>query len=168
MAKYIQQVGGQLQERSGTSASAGGADAGKIVQLDSQGRLDQTLMPVGVGADTQIIVASEALAAGDFVNIHNVSGSARARKADGSQAGKEAHGFVLASAASGGNATVYFEGTNNQVTGQTPGVVFLSAVAPGQAAATAPTAAGQIVQQIGLATSTTAINFQFQVSIGLA
>jgi hypothetical protein len=167
MAKYIEQVGGQLRERSGLAASAGAADAGKIVQLDAQGKLDSTVMPVGVGADTQIIAASEALTAGDFVNIHNSTG-AKARKADAATPGKEAHGFVLATVTSGSNATVYFEGTNNQVTGQTPGVVFLSAAAPGQAVNAAPATAGQFVQQIGLATSATAINFQFQPSIVLA
>jgi hypothetical protein len=167
MAKYIEQVAGKLQEKSGLATSAGVADAGKIPQLDGAGRLDASLMPVGIGADTQVIVASEALAAGDFVNLHNATG-AKARKADGATPGKEAHGFVMAAVASAGNATVYFEGTNTQVAGQTPGVVFLSATTPGQATTIAPSTAGQIVQQIGLATSATTINFQFQQPITLA
>jgi hypothetical protein len=167
MAKYIEQVNGQLREKAGSAASAGAADAGKIVQLDAQGKLDSTLLPTGIGADTQQIVASEALTAGDFVNIHNNTG-AKARKADATTPGKEAHGFVLATVTSGSNATVYFEGTNNQVTGQTPGIVFLSAATPGQAVAAAPATAGQFVQQIGLATSATTINFQFQPPITLA
>jgi hypothetical protein len=157
MAKYIEQVAGQLREKVGSAVSLGAADAGKIVQLDAQGKLDSTLMPIGIGADTQIIVASEALTAGDFVNIHNSTG-AKARKADATTPGKEAHGFVLGTFTSGSNATIYFEGTNNQVTGQTPGIVFLSAAAPGQAVNAAPTTAGQFVQPIGLATSATAIN----------
>ncbi|RYF41284.1 MAG: hypothetical protein EOO27_46505, partial [Comamonadaceae bacterium] len=37
--------------------------------------------------------------------------------------GKEAHGFVLEAVANGAQANVYFEGTNTQVTGQTPGPV---------------------------------------------
>src|SRR5690606_35480393 len=61
--------------------SAGAADAGKLAMLDANGRLDSTMMPVGIGADTASIQASEALAAGDFVNIHSSSG-ARVRKAD--------------------------------------------------------------------------------------
>lgn len=167
MAKYIENVAGKLVEKSGTATSAGATDANKLAQLDAQGRLDSTLMPVGIGADTQVIVASEALAAGDFINVHDSSG-AKVRKADASTPGKEAHGFVLASVANAGNATVYFEGTNNQVTGQTPGIVFLSAVAPGQATDTAPSTAGQFTQAIGLATSATTVNFQFQPSITLA
>ena len=118
------------------------------------------------GADTALIAATEALAAGDFVNVYNSSG-AKCRKADASTVGKEAHGFILAAVDSGNNATVYFEGTNTQVTGHTPGVVFLSAT-PGLATSTAPSSAGNVVQRIGFATGTTAINFQSQVPIVLA
>jgi hypothetical protein len=124
------------------------------------------MMPTGIGADTALIAATEALAAGDFVNVYNSSG-AKCRKADASTAGKEAHGFVLAAVDSGNNATVYFEGTNTQVTGHTPGVVFLSAT-PGLATTTAPSSAGNVVQRIGFATGATAINFQSQVPIVLA
>ncbi len=147
------------------TTSAGAADAGKIPALDGAGRLDSTFMPVGIGADTAIIVASEDLAAGDFVNIYNSTG-AKCRKADATTAGKEAHGFVLAAVSLGNNATVYFEGTNTQVTGQTPGIVFLSTT-PGAASSTAPSGSGNVIQRIGIATSTTAINFQYQVPIVL-
>ena len=139
-------------------ASAGAADAGKLPQLDGAGRLDATVMPVGIGADTASIVTSEALAAGDLVNIWNSSG-AKARKADATVAGKEAMGFVLSSYASGAPATVYFEATNTAVTGLTPGPQFLSTTA-GQATATAPSAAGNVVQRVGFAISATALNFQ--------
>jgi hypothetical protein len=125
------------------------------------------MMPVGIGADTAAITASEALAAGDFVNIWDNTG-ARARKADASTAGKEAHGFVLATVSSGAVATVYFEGTNTQVTGQTPGMVYLSASTAGRATTTPPSAAGNIVQSLGFATSATAINFQAGTTITLA
>lgn len=149
------------------NSSAGAADAGKIPQLDAAGRLDSSMMPVGIGADTSSITASEALAAGDWVNIHNSSG-AKVRKADASTSGKEAHGFVLAAVSNGAQATVYFEGTNTQVTGQTPGNVFLSAITPGAGAAAAPTTAGQVVQRLGIAVSATAVNFEAQQPIVLA
>lgn len=148
------------------NASAGAGDAAKVVQLDSSGRIDSTMMPVGIGADSASITTSEALSAGDFVNIWNSTG-AKARKADATVAGKEAHGFVLVGVGSGAAATVYFEGTNTAVTGQTPGAVFLSTTA-GQAAAAAPTGTGNVVQRIGFAVSATAINFQSQPPITLA
>lgn len=123
-------------------------------------------MPVGIGADTAAITASEALAAGDWVNIWNSTG-AKVRKADAASAGKEAHGFVLAAVANGAAATVYFEGTNTQVTGQTAGNVFLSTTA-GQGVAAAPTGSGQVVQRIGVAISATAVNFERSQPIVLA
>ncbi|WP_289241264.1 hypothetical protein, partial [Delftia sp.] len=89
--------------------------------LDDSGRIDNSMMPVGIGADTAVIAASEALAAGDWVNMWNSTG-AKVRKADATTSGKEAHGFVLAAVTSGANATVYFEGTNTQVTAQTLGL----------------------------------------------
>lgn len=51
--------------------------------LDASGRLDSSVMPVGIGADTATIQTSEALASGDYVNIHDdVAGAFRVRKAD--------------------------------------------------------------------------------------
>ncbi len=149
------------------AASTGAGDAGKLVTLDGSGRLDSTVLPVGIGADTAAIVASEALSAGDFVNIHNSTG-ARVRKADASGTGKEAMGFVLTAVASGATATVYFEGTNTAVTGQTPGKVYLDPGNPGKATATVPTTAGHIVQEVGFATSATSVNFHYNRSILLA
>lgn len=148
------------------ASSAGAGDAGKVVALDGAGRIDSTMMPVGIAADTASLTTSEALSAGDFVNVWNSTG-AKVRKADATVAGKEAHGFVLAAASSGASATVYFEGTNTGVTGQTPGPVFLSTTAGG-ATSTAPSGSGNVVQRIGFATSATAINFQSQNPITLA
>lgn len=148
------------------NTSAGAGDAGKLVQLDGAGRIDSTMMPVGIGADTSTITASEALAAGDFVNVWDSSG-AKARKADATVTGKEAHGFVLSAVSNGAAATVYFEGANTGVTGMTPGPVFLATTA-GTATNTAPSGSGNIVQRIGFATSATSVNFQSQPPVTLA
>lgn len=158
MAKYISNNAGTLTEVLGISTSAGAGDATKFAQLDAAGRFDSSFMPVGIGADTASIVSSENLAAGDWVNIHNSTG-AKARKADATVAGKEAHGFVLSAVTSPAAATVYFEGTNTGVTGQTAGVVYLSTTA-GVGTTTAPSASGNVVQRIGFATSATSVNFQ--------
>jgi hypothetical protein len=149
------------------TTSAGAGSAGKVVALDSAGRIDNTMLPVGLGPDTVTILTSEALSAGDWVNVHNVSGNARVRKADATVTGKEAMGFVLAGAGSGASATVYFEGTNTAVTGQTPGLVYLATTA-GAGTTTAPSASANIVQAIGYAVSATAVNAQFQRPITLA
>ena len=147
------------------TTSAGAGDAAKVVALDAAGRIDSTMMPVGIGADTATITTSEALSAGDLINIHNSTG-AKVRKADATTAGREAHGFVLAGFGSATSATVYFEGTNTGVTGLTPGPQFLSTT-PGLATVTAPSAAGNVVQRVGVATGATSLNFEGGVPITL-
>jgi len=165
--KFIRLVGGVLTEIFGVQTSAGAANAGDLVSLDDSGRIDGSMMPVGIGADTSNVVASEALAAGDFVNVWNDAGAFKVRKADATTAGKEAHGFVLAAVASAGTATVYFEGTNTQVSGQTPGIVYLQTTA-GQGGATVPSASGNVVQRLGVAVSATAVSFEAQPPVTLA
>ncbi len=164
--KFLRLVNNLVTEVLGIQTSAGAANAGDIVALDDSGRIDNSMMPVGIGADTAVIAASEALAAGDWVNVWNSTG-AKVRKADATTSGKEAHGFVLAAVTSGANATVYFEGTNTQVTTQTPGPVFLQTTA-GTGGATAPSASGNVVQRLGVAVSTTAVNFEGGVPVVLA
>lgn len=164
--KYIYNNAGTLTEKASIQTSAGAGDAGKIPAVDSSGRLDNSFLPTGIGADTASVTASEALSAGDLVNIWNSTG-AKVRKADASTAGKEAHGFVLAAVSSSASATVYFEGTDTGVTGLTPGVQFLSTT-PGVATGTAPSGSGNIVQRVGFATAATALNFQSEIPIVLA
>lgn len=165
MAKPLHLVNGLPTEVPAIVTSTGAGDAGKLAELDSTGRLDSSVLPVGIGADTKILPATEALAAGDFVNIYDVSGTASARKADASaaSAGKRAHGYVLAAVTSGQPATVYFEGANGQRTGLTAGLTYvLSNAAPGGVLplSGAPTTAGHILQVLGVATSATEINVE--------
>ena len=164
--KFLRLVAGVFTEVAATVTSAGAGSDGDLVALDSTGRLDNSVMPVGIGADTKTIAASEALAAGDWVNVWNSTG-AKVRKADATTAGKEAHGFVLAAVSSGANALVYFEGTNTQVTGQTPGPVFLQTTA-GTGGATIPSASGNVVQNLGVAVSATEVNFERGTPVVLA
>ena len=163
---FLRLVAGVFTEIKGVVVSAGAGNDGDIPALDSTGRLDTSVMPVGIGADTKVVVTSEALAAGDWVNLWNSTGL-KARKADATVAGKEVWGFVLASATSGGNATVYFEGTNNQVSGQSVGPVYLQTTA-GTGGATVPSASGNVVQMIGIALSATEVNFERGTPVTLA
>lgn len=166
--KFLYNNAGQMTEKAGTVTSAGAANAGNIPALDGTGRLDSSVMPVGIGADTVSIVASEALTAGNFVNIWNNAGTPNVRKADGSTSGKTAHGFVLAAVASAASATVYLAGQNTQLTGLTAGDVFLSDVTPGGVVATAPVGTGKTVQRVGVAVSATVVDFRPYAGIVLA
>jgi hypothetical protein len=166
--KYIRNNSGTLTETEATVSSAGAANAGDIVALDANGKLDLTTMPTGIAPDISVLTASENLVAGDFVNVWNDAGTPKVRKADGSTAGKEAHGFVLAAVTSGNPANVYHEGANDQVTGQTAGMTYLSAATAGLATGAAPSASGNVVQRLGVATSATSINVELQQPIVLA
>ena len=166
--KYIKNNAGQLAEVEGTVTSAGAGDAGKIVALDSSGKLDNSVMPSGIGVDTEVMASSENLAAGDLVNIWNDSGTRKARKADASN-GRRAHGFVLSGTTSPANATVYLSGDITGLTSLTPGVAYyLSGATAGTITSTAPSTSGYISQEIGVAVSTTAIAFEQQQPITLA
>jgi hypothetical protein len=114
------------------------------------------------------LVAGEALNAGDLVNVYLDASTIKVRKATASVAGKEAHGYVLAGVASGGNATVYFSGLNNNFSGLTTGLQYLSAATAGQPTATPPSISGGVVQKVGIAVSQTAIVFNFGEPLGLA
>ncbi len=163
--KILQIINNLRTEVEALVASAGAGDSGKIPALDASGRLDSSFMPVGIGADTKTVTTSENLAAGDFVNLYDDSGTLTARKADASAAaaGKRAHGFVLAATTSGQDAIVYFEGPNTQLSGLTAGTMYaLSHSSPGGvvALASATTTSGHILQELGIATDTGEINVE--------
>ena len=157
--KFLKQDGGNLAEVEATAVSTGAENAGDIIALDAGGQLDVSLMPTGIGADTSGIVASEAIAAGDFVNIYDDAGTAKIRKADGSTQ-KPVHGFVKSGLAIGETGLVYFEGNNNQIAGATVGPVYLSATTAGGFTSVPPSGTGEIVQHVGIAVSATQINME--------
>lgn len=167
--KYLRWLNGKVKELAASVTSAANA----IVATDNTGKIDISMMPVGVAAETTIAVSSEALAAGDFVNLFLSAGVLKARKADATTAGKPAHGFVLAAVLLGGTATVYRESnTNTQVSGLTIGTeYFLSKTTPGglvDGATVGTYTAGNLSQYIGVADSATSIVYDNgeQIEIG--
>jgi hypothetical protein len=114
-----------------------------------------------------VIVAGEALAARDLVNIYNNGGTPTVRKANASL-GREANGFVMAAVANGANATVFFDGLITGLTGLTAGSAFLSGATAGLATATAPTTVGHIVQRVGTFVTATTMKFSFDVPVTLS
>lgn len=183
--RFLNLISGRIKQVVALIVSTGASDGEKIVATDTTGKLhdsvmgaattgtsvvvktlpdgtlDPSIMPTGIGADVKILPASEALAAGDLVNIWTDSGTAKVRKADATAEGKEAVGFVKAAVALNGSASIYMEGRISGLTGLTAGTrMYLSASTPGQATATAPSTAGNVVQWIGDAVSTTEIDFE--------
>ena len=167
--KYLRLDAGRIKELEAVDSSAGAADAGKITALDSTGRFDLTMMPVGIGPDTKEVAASENLAAGDLVNIFDNGGSIAVRKADASSEGKEAIGFVLDAVTSGANALIYLDGTVTGLSGLTPGArYYLDSATAGGITATALTTAGEISQYVGRAVAATELAFESSQAITIA
>src|SRR5512145_3314275 len=148
--KYLANNAGVTTEIQAKDVSAGAGDAGKAVALNASGLIDPTMLP---GADVDIIEASENLAAGDLVNVHDSSGP-KVRKADAAGGmAKRTDGDVLASVTSGQNATVYFDGNISGLSSLTPGARYYLSATPGGVTATAPTTAAHLKQFIGKAIS---------------
>jgi hypothetical protein len=166
--KYIKNNSGQFAEVEATVTSTGATEAGKIVALDGGGKLDNSVLPSGIGATVKVAATSENLSAGDIVNLWDDSGTVKVRKADASN-GRRAHGFVIASTTSPANATVYLDGTITGLTSLTPGAAYyLSGATAGDVTATAPSTSGYLSQEVGIALSTTELNFEEQQPITLA
>jgi hypothetical protein len=159
--KFLTLVAGVQTLVTAIAASVGAGDANKVVMTDSAGRLDSSLMPSGIGAQTITATATEALAAGDWVNIT----TAGVRKADNSN-NRPVHGFVLVSVANAAIATVHTAGLNTAKTSLSAGTQYFLGTA-GSQTSTAPTAAGTIVQTVGVAINATTIAFDFTPPISI-
>ena len=155
--KFLNLTSGLPSQETAINTSAGAGDASKIIKLDATGRIDTTMMPVGIAAETVSVVTSENLSAGNLVNLYSNAGVLNARKADGTAAGKPADGFVLAGTTSPAAATVYIEeALNTSASGLTVGAdVFLDVTTAGLATTTAPTGSGKVAQMAGKAITAT-------------
>jgi hypothetical protein len=156
---FLARVAGKTKQIFGLATSAGAADAGKVVATGPDGRLDLSLMPVGIGANSITCPASEAIAAGKFVNFHANVGVLNVRLADNSNA-RQADGYVKDAVASAGVATVYpLDSTNSGLTGLAPGTHYWLGTAGGVITAALDPAdnanAGKICQELGTAKSAT-------------
>jgi len=160
---------GLPSEEGALTTSAGAGDADKIVQTNSSGVLDITLMPAGIGANTRTVTAGETLAAGDLIYI---AAAGTAFKADANAEGKEAIGFVLAGISSAATGTAYFGSqTISGLSGLTVGSrYFLSNATPGGIAlySALTFATADIVQEVGRALSTTELYFEPQTPLLVA
>jgi hypothetical protein len=162
--KYLTLIAGRDTLVTATVVSTGAPDAGEIVALDSTGKLDASIMPLGVIADVKVMNTTEALSAGAYVNIYNVAGTQNCRLADKSN-DRPAHGFVLTAFLISTNATIYFEGANSGLSALTAGArMYLSTA--GTASAT-PATTG-LHQYLGVAISPTEINTDIDDDITIA
>lgn len=155
--KYLSFLTGRNREVSGVVVSTGAPNDGDLVALNAAGKLDESVLPSGVGVNTVSVTATENLVANDLVNIH----AGGVRKADAVSEGKEAHGFVKSSVSSAASATIYLPGdTITGLTGLTQGARYFLSTTAGLTTSTAPAATGNVAQMIGIANSATSIIFE--------
>lgn len=150
------------------ATSAGAGSAGTIPKLNSAGAIDATMMPSGVGANSVSATASATITAGQLVNIYNNAGALAVRPADNTAAGSEANGYATAGITSGASGSVNLgPGSVTGLTGLTLGSrYYLGTV--GAITTTAPSTTNNVVQAVGIATSTTALDFQPAPPVTLA
>lgn len=147
-----------IQEVASIATSAGAGDADKLVSTGADGKIDRTLLPQD---PVQSFTASEAIAAGDLINIWDSTGP-KVRKADASGGiAKMAHGFApsaIANAATG--LVVLGDEVISGKSGLTVGANYFLGTTPGAVQSAPPTGAGHIVQMVGVAVSVTALSFK--------
>lgn len=102
------------------------------------------------------VITSEALSAGDFVNLYLGDGL-RVRKANAAAATiYKSHGFVLSNVGNGAVALVQFVGINNKLSGLVVGTrQYLSTTAGARIGSASVTGSGNLIQLLGIAISTT-------------
>lgn len=157
-----QATNGSQETYSGILTSAGAGSSGDIPALDGAGRLDTTFLPVGIGQDSTSAIAGENLAAGDFIYFNGIGS---ALKADATSLAKQAKGYVINNFTSGATATIFYDDSNTGLTGLTINVPYYLSLTPGLVTTTAPSAATQVVQEIGFANSATNLRVAIKKSV---
>jgi len=154
---FVARVAGKYKQIFAILTSAGAADSGKIPGLDATGKLDISFLPSGIGANNVPATASEAIAAGKFINLFDNAGALGMRLADNSN-NREAHGYVTVAVTSGAAGTAYRLNTvNGNLTGLTPGASYWLGTAGGviNAPLDPATQTGKTDQFLGIAKSAT-------------
>ena len=145
--------------------TGGSGDANKIAAFDASGKLTAAMMPAGIGPDVfTCTVGAGALSAGQLVAIVNSSGVPNADPADNTNS-RPAFGYVNAAFSAAATATVYKYGTITGLTGLTiGGLCFLGTAGAITQTPVAP-GSGYISQVIGVASSSTTVEFNPQMYI---
>lgn len=168
--KYVVDINGNSVEQEFAATSAGAADAGRGVGLNSDGLVDSTMLPSGI-SEARMYVAKEAILVGDLLNIFDDAGVSKVRKAIATGSAMQAHRVALTAAAAGA-----------QVKADRTGILTSSALVPGKSyflsestsggfSPTKPTTAptlNKIRQKIGFALSATELQIRIEDVLILA
>lgn len=157
--QYYYFNGTRLAPKTPNTTSAGAADAGKIVALNSSGQIDASMMPTGTGQQAVTVTASENISAGALINFWLNGATLNMRNADNTSTGKAADGFVTSAVTNGSSGTAFVAGLNTALSGLTIGATYYLGTV-GTITTTPPAAAsGSIVQAVGKATAANTLVF---------
>lgn len=154
---FLDLVGGKLKRVMAIVTSAGAGDAGKIPALGSDGKLHESFMPAGIGANVVVAVASEAIGAGKFFDLFSDAGTIKMRLADNSN-GRPAWGYVRTAVEADASGTGYRLNTANaSLSGLTVGADYWLGTAGGVISTPLDpdTDVGKLSQYLGKASSAT-------------
>jgi hypothetical protein len=155
--KYVSLILGKYKEVIAAVTSTANA----ILAMDATGRIDISVLPVGVGAEVVVCPSKEALTAGDWVNFVLDGGVIKAQKADGTTNTKVSHGFVLANSLIAAPATVFLPSNiNTAVAGLVIGDDYYLSTVAGGVTNVPLSAAGNLSQWIGKATAVDKLPFE--------
>lgn len=155
MAKYFKfNDATQAFEEVAFVSAGGSGNANKAVELNADGFIDPTML---ASAEVKNGNAFEAITAKQLVYFRT---DGTVAKASGAVGGHKAQGWAANSASVGQPVTVYQEGTIGGLSGLTAeATLFLSATTAGAYTETAPTGSGETLQVVGIALSTSELNF---------
>ena len=159
VTRYLARVNGKTKQQKGLVNSTGSADSGKLVATDTNGRLSESVMPIGIGATTITAIAGEDISAGKFINLFNDAGTLKCRLADNSN-NRPANGFTTISYVADEQVTIYpLDGINSNLSGLTVGSDYWLGTAGGVIATPLDSSddlnINKIDQYLGFATSET-------------
>lgn len=154
---FISQVGNQ--KKIVTPVSTGGVgNANKILMLDASGHVDPSALP-STNTMTESVTASASISAKSAVNVYDNGGVKSVRPADNTTAGSEANAWAAAAITNGAVGNVVMgEQIVTGLTGLTVNAKYFLGTAGGYTV-TPPTSSGNVVQEIGTATSATELFF---------
>lgn len=160
--KFITIEGNDKKLKSGISVSTGISEAGKIVCLNNDGKLDYSLFGAGITLDSYVFPASEIISPNSLVGIWNDAGTVKVKNALANvSTGVEAIGYTKDGVtAIGDNCTILLEGEFDYVGAVANTSYFLSDTVAGQPTSTAPSASGTFISCIGKSYDSGKIRFE--------
>jgi len=163
---FLTRVSGKTKSILATLTGGSSTYAYLIPCLDAAGRLAESMMPTGFGANTSSGAAAEGLSAYKLVGYNSTGG---VRLADAANA-YPCQGFVKTAFSASETVTIYKDGTLTGFSSLEPFKPVYLSTAGGitQDVSTIEATNGAISQEIGWASSATTVEFNLQEAIYIA